>query len=1656
MKLSTKTMLTMGVAMAALFLALYVVSTYVVWKGFSQLEDRYARQNVDRALRVIEDQGDNLGTSVADWATWDDTYNFVQDRNATFVESSLTSNACKTLKIHALLIVDVSGNVVWGGAYDLEESKEMPVPAGLIRLAGTSSPLTRFGPKQDRVSGLVVLDEGPMIVAARPILTSNGNGPSRGALIMGRYLNTAEIQRLSNALQLKISAFRADALPARPFPGEALAALSNGEPSAIRTLDMTTLAGYGLIRDLNAKPAVVIEVEMPRDIFAQGLRTSSFFAGMLILVGAFFSIVVMVMLRKQVIARLEQLSRDIGCISTTQDFSRRIFLPGSDELSAVAGNINRMLAEVVESRRSLSNSEARFRTLAENLPDIVSRYDRQLRYVFVNGRIEAITDIPTDNFLGRTDRELGMPEDLVGYWKDALRHVFDTRQETTLEFAYPSAKGPLYFESRLIPELATDGTVLTVLTLNRDITERKRAEEQLKNHAVLLETFINAIPYPVFFKDTKGRYIDCNKAFATFFGGGKENIVGKSVYDIAPKELADVYSRADQALFDNPGTQTYEGELLSSDGIRHNVVFNKAPFLNPHGSVGGLIGVIVDITERKRAEESLKESERRLADVIEFLPDATFVIDQEGKVIAWNRAIEEMTGISKAEMSGKGNYEYTIPFYGERRPILIDLALQSDNGREKKYDSIHRSGDTLYGEVYVPKTYRGKGAYLWGTASVLRDAQGNIVGAIESIRDVSERKRTEAKRETMLRRQEGVSLLQQSLLVPAPLDRKLKSITDSIVRLFDADFCRIWLIRPGDLCEQNCIHAEAQEGPHVCRYRDRCLHLLASSGRYTHLDGKTHRRVPFGCYKIGHIASSEDHKFITNDAQNDPHVHNPEWVRDLGLVSFVGYQLRVPHGETIGVLALFAKHPILSDEDVVLDALSSAIALVVQQANAEEALQRSERLLAKVIDFLPDATLAIDKDKRITIWNHAMERLTGIPAKDMLGKGDYAYTVPFYGQARPQLMDFFWEPAHVIKTKYPFLNWEEDNLVAEVFCPALYAGKGAHVWAKAAPLRDSAGRPIGAIECIRDISDRKAAELALLESERRLKDIIEFLPDATFVIDRGGQVIAWNRAIEEMTGTRKEEIVGKGNLAYSIPFYGKPRPILIDQVFANDQEIRQKYISWQEKGNSIHGDAFVPGMYGGKGAYLAGVAAPLFDSHGNLIGAIESIRDITDQKRAEEALVEINRQLEKATARANEMAVLAETSNTAKSQFLANMSHEIRTPMNGIIGMTGLLLDTELSDDQRRYAELTRSSSVALLGLINDILDFSKIEADKLELEAIDFDLRVVVGDAAELLALRAKEKGIELVCRVAPEAPAFLNGDPGRLRQVLVNLIGNAIKFTGKGEVSVRVSREDEDDRRARIRFEVKDTGIGISEENLARLFQPFTQADASMTRKYGGTGLGLSISKHIVSLMGGMIDVRSVEGAGSTFWFTASFEKQTEHSRPQDEPPRADLGGPRILFVDDNATSLKQDSPVREEAQPVMTRPATGESARSKYHILIAEDNAINQKVTIGILKRLGYQADMVTNGLEAVQLLETAPYDLVFMDVQMPEMDGLEATKAIRHREKEIGGHHIPIVAITAYALKGDNARCLQAGMDDYIPKPIVPQAVAEKLEKWLPEK
>jgi signal transduction histidine kinase/CheY-like chemotaxis protein/HPt (histidine-containing phosphotransfer) domain-containing protein len=434
--------------------------------------------------------------------------------------------------------------------------------------------------------------------------------------------------------------------------------------------------------------------------------------------------------------------------------------------------------------------------------------------------------------------------------------------------------------------------------------------------------------------------------------------------------------------------------------------------------------------------------------------------------------------------------------------------------------------------------------------------------------------------------------------------------------------------------------------------------------------------------------------------------------------------------------------------------------------------------------------------------------------------------------------------------------------------------------------------------------------------------------------------------------------------------------------------------------------------------YIRALALVRRDDSGRPIRIVGTNWDITAQKLAADALLASNRKLEEETARANQLAIEAEQANAAKSEFLANMSHEIRTPMNGVLGMAELLWGTELTEQQRRYTGTVRACGESLMRVINDILDFSKIEAKKLEFETVEFRLHSLLDNVASTLGRAADAKGLKLSCVIDPTVPQSLCGDPGRLRQVLTNLTGNAIKFSEKGEVLVHATLEEKGETHCVLRFSVRDKGIGIAEDKLGLLFNKFSQLEVSTTRKYGGTGLGLAISKQLAEGMGGGIGVTSQEGEGSEFWFTV----------------RLGLG--------------QANSP--EEAMPQPSQPFAGRHAR----ILVVEDNSANREVALGILKKLGLHADAVADGAEAVAALESIPYDLVFMDMRMPVMDGVAATRHIRNSQSTVLHRNIPIVAMTANAMMSDRQLCLDAGMNDFVTKPISVAALRDTLERWLP--
>jgi PAS domain S-box-containing protein len=709
---------------------------------------------------------------------------------------------------------------------------------------------------------------------------------------------------------------------------------------------------------------------------------------------------------------------------------------------------------------------------------------------------------------------------------------------------------------------------------------------------------------------------------------------------------------------------------------------------------------------------------------------------------------------------------------------------------------------------------------------------------------------------------------------------------------------------------------------------------------------------------------------------------------------------------------------------------------------------------------------------------------------------------------------------------------------------------GRTVWVEdhGRPHREESGAASWIDGVLFDVTQRTAVDQDLLEHRARLRALMEAIPDFIYFKDADSNFTMISRALARSFGLQDpDEAVGKTDADF---FTEEHARLALD----DEREIIRTgmpLIGLEEKET----------WPDGHDTWASTTKLPRLDADGNVVGTFGISRDITARKLAEAQLEDTNRRLEAAIAEATDKTIQAEAANSAKGDFLANMSHEIRTPMNGIIGMIGLLIDTELDGDQRHYAEAVRSSSQSLLELLNDILDFSKIEAGSVELETLDFDLRALLDDFGSLPAVRAQARGLEFVCAMAPDVPADLSGDPGRLRQVLTNLAGNALKFTHQGEISVRVALVDETATDASVRFSVKDTGIGIPAARRERLFQKFTQADASTTRRYGGTGLGLAISKRLVELMGGEIGLESEEGVGSEFFFTLRFAKQAEQRRVS--AATGQIQGAHILVVDDNATNrevlsaqlrawgarpveaidgpsalvtlarsrdagdpfaaaildmqmpdmdgadvaraIKADEtltdlrlvlmtslgqrgdarqmeelgfaaylvkPARQSdlfdslslvlagpedgrtRRPIVTRHAMREMRRGAVRILLAEDNVTNQQVALGILRKLGLRADTVHDGHQAIESLERELYDLVLMDVQMPEMDGFEATRRIRDPDSAVLRHDVPIIAMTAHAMQGDREQCLAAGMDDYVTKPISAQTLGAALDRWLP--
>jgi PAS domain S-box-containing protein len=1071
-------------------------------------------------------------------------------------------------------------------------------------------------------------------------------------------------------------------------------------------------------------------------------------------------------------------------------------------------------------------------------------------------------------------------------------------------------------------------------------------------------------------------------------------------------------------------------------------------------------GILADtLTELSASEQALRESEAQHRTIFQNSPLGMVLFNPEGIIVDCNDRFAELMGAAKEALIG----------FNALKKAGHQLI------RESLGKAVKGEWEDFEGEY--TSVVGGKTTYLRSVFSPVNPGQA-ATPVIATMEDVSEQKRGQ---DIILQ----VDNLRADLLKQGDLKDKLQLVSNAVLKIFGADFCRIWLTKQGDLCDSGCVHASVTEGPHVCRYREHCLHLVVSSGRYTHIDGD-HRRVPFGCYKIGRVAAGQDAKFVTNNVTSDPRIHNHEWAKKHNLTAFAGYRLLSEAHEPIGVFALFSQHPISPEIDRLLEELSNSLSLVIQSKQAEERLRESEALLLSVLDSMDDLVFILDSEGRFMDscqpsrnpdllappdqWVGKLYRDTMPPSvaekfsaaiekvREPGQKQTIDYPLSIDGQERwfsanisPRFDQDHCLDGHTVVVRniterkhseleitiqkayleqlfeasteaIAFVN--ENGLVERInsqftalfgYAPDAIIGrsldetiiptalseegktvtdeikKGRSIFLESVRQRKDGstldvsitgmpisieGKDAGIYAIYRDISGQKQAEQEITIQKAYLEQLFEASTEAIAFINSDDRVERINSQFTEIFGFPPEEVIGRSLDDTIIPQTHQKEGKAVKEEIKMGRHIFQETVRQCKNGSLL--DVSVTGM-------------PIY-INGKDAGVYAIYRDISNRKQAEQELKKAKETAEEATR--------------AKSDFLANMSHEIRTPLNAIIGLSHLAKETQLTPQQLDYQEKIHTSAYTLLRLIDDILDFSKIEAGKLDLEKNNFNVMDVLERMSSIISVKSNEKGIRFSLHIPGIIPSHLRGDALRLEQVLVNLTSNAVKFTTRGEVSVAVELVEESEQEAVLRFIVSDTGIGMSPEQVEQLFEPFQQADFTITRKYGGTGLGLAICRRLLEMMDSEIKIQSTLGQGSQFSFAVRFEK-AEGAEPEEavgisrEVAKELLGGRRVLVVEDNETNLQ---------------------------------------VARELLVQAGLEVITAANGLEAVERAAEERLDGILMDLQMPVMDGLTATKEIRRGTSPTG---LPILAMTANAMAADREKCLAAGMNDHIAKPIKPE-------------
>jgi two-component system, sensor histidine kinase and response regulator len=1316
-------------------------------------------------------------------------------------------------------------------------------------------------------------------------------------------------------------------------------------------------------------------------------------------------------------------------------------------LLSVAANQVAVLLDRRRTEDALRESEERFRGMFENAGVGIADCDLQGRFLRVNQKLCEIVGYSREELLEKTWQDITHPDDLAASLDQFLALLRGEKPVYSLEKRLVRKDGLVVWID-LAVSLRRDaaGAPAYVIAILQDISERKRLEEELRKAHARLEFAVRGSQITIIEVDVPDGVLENSRWKLVSVGdqmgyddrSGSEIDFATGMAHVHPDDLERVV-RAMRAHLSGQARQ-YEAEfrVQHRDGSYYWRLARGVAVRDAEGRAIRFMISSVDITGLKRAEEALRESEERFRGTFENAAVGIAHTDPEGRFLRVNEKFCAIVGYPREELLEKTWHDITHP---DDLAASIDVSAAALRGEspglplEKRY--LRKDGSLVWVELFV---------------SLQRDVAGAPGYLIAIIQDISQRKRLE-------------EALRES-------ERRFRILTEALPHW-------VWTARPDGALDYINSRTFEYTGSTPEQFRDwdwrsyvhpedlpRCFELWARS-----------------------IATGEpyeiEHRLLRADGVFRWHV---------------------------------ARALALRDDSGRITRWLGSCADIDDQKRAQEALRASEQQFRTFVDHATDAFFLQDDQLVVVDVNRQACQSLGYTRDELVGMTP----LDFDPDVTPAMLEEFGRRLDTGEMLvFESRHRRKDGSVFPVEV------RGRPFW--------EGGRRL-TVALALDITEHKRAEEALRESERRFRILAEALPHMVWTAQPDGATDYYNARTTEYTGLTSEQLRGWGW-----------RSTIHPEDLPRCLELWTRSIA---TGEPYEIEFQVRRADGAFGWHLAR-ALSLRDESGRITKWFGSCIDIDDQKRAQETLREAKE--------------AAEAANRAKDEFLANVSHEIRTPMNAILGMTELVMDTPLTRDQRQCLKTVKSAADNLLGLMNDLLDFSKIEAGKLELAPDDFSLRAAVGDTLRALAVRAHTKGLELIYDVQPEVPDAVVGDAGRLRQVLLNLVGNALKFTDAGEVVVRVevAGAAAPEGEVGLRFTVRDTGMGIPRDQHERIFRAFEQEDSSTTRRFGGTGLGLTIAARLVALMHGQITVESEPGRGSTFAFTARLGLQPQ--APDQDPlrPPVLLHGLPVLVVDDNATNrqileewlrgwqmepaavgdglaaldalwdavsvgrpyalvlldarmpdtdgLALAAKIRKRAELAATRiilltsgerpgdwerirerridsqllkpvqqdelletiyrvmnRANGDAPRaarpiggrepapasvpaaSPLHILVAEDNEINAQLLERLLARRGHRVRLANNGRDALALAEEGAFDLLLLDVHMPELDGFQVIQAIRERERSTGGH-LPVIALTARARQEDRERCLAAGMDDFLAKPIQAADLWEATER-----